>query len=104
MRDNAEKFSAVNCAILGASFDSPEENRVFAESQGFRYPLLSDAGRSVGAAYGVLRSTTDQYSAFPKRLSFLIDPEGTLRRSYVVTDVAVHAADVLADLSDLQRG
>jgi thioredoxin-dependent peroxiredoxin len=103
LRDNAEQFSQANCAIVGASFDTPAENLVFANAQGFHYPLLSDSDRSVGAAYGVVRSPGDQHSAFPKRHSFLVDPVGTLRRVYLVTDVATHASDVLADLEELQR-
>lgn len=103
MRDNADRFSEANCAILGASFDTSEENLAFADAQGFSYPLLSDGDRSVGSAYGVVRPATDQYAAFPKRLSFLIDDVGTIRRTYVVADVATHAADVLADLVELLR-
>lgn len=104
MRDNAEHFRAANCSIIGASFDTPPENLLFAKAQGFEYPLLSDTDRTVGAAYGVLRPADDQYATFPKRMSFLIDDSGALRRTYVVTDVGAHAADVLADIEVLQRG
>jgi len=38
----------------------------------------------------------------PKRVSYLIDPEGVIRRAYHVTDTAGHAAEVLADLASLQ--
>jgi peroxiredoxin Q/BCP len=87
---------------VGASFDTPAENLEFAEAQGFRYPLLSDVDQSVGAAYDVVRDVDDQYASYPRRQSFLIDGEGVVRRVYVVTDVASHAADVLADLQELQ--
>ena len=87
---------------MGASFDTPAENLEFAEAQGFGYPLLSDVDRRVGAAYGVVRDADDQYASYPKRHSFLIDGEGVVRRVYIVTDVASHAADVLADLGELQ--
>jgi peroxiredoxin len=33
----------------------------------------------------------------------LIDDTGIIRRIYIVTDVAKHADDVLADLEKLQR-
>ena len=104
MRDNAASFVSANCAILGASFDTPAENLAFAQAQGFGYPLLSDVDQTVGTVYGVVRPSTDQYAMFPKRHSYLIDPMGVLRRTYVVTDVATHATDVLADLEVLQRG
>lgn len=88
--------------ILGASFDPPGESRAFAEDQGFNYRLLSDADRTVAAAYEVLRPPGDQYEDFPLRISYLIDPSGLIRHSYVVADVRGHAAEVLADLADLQ--
>jgi peroxiredoxin len=64
---------------------------------------LSDVDRVVGAAYDVVRPSDEQYSDFPRRHSFLIDDTGIIRRVYIVTDVAKHADDVLADLEKLQR-
>lgn len=89
--------------ILGASFDTVAENLAFATAQEFPFRLLSDLDRRVGAAYGVARPPEDKFAAFPRRMSFLIDPEGTVRRVYDVDDVATHADDVLADLAELQR-
>jgi peroxiredoxin Q/BCP len=87
---------------VGVSFDTPEDNKAFAEAQGFGFPLLSDVDREVGRRYGVLRDPDDQYAGFPKRESFLIDPGGVLRKVYQVSDVASHADEVLADLRRLQ--
>lgn len=88
--------------ILGASFDTVEENRQFAADQHFGFRLLSDADASVGRAYGVTRPATDQYAAFARRFSFLIDPEGVIARVYDVADVRRHADLVLADLDRLR--
>ena len=101
LRDSAEAFAERNCVILGASFDTPEENRSFRDTQGFPFTLLSDVDRSVGSAYGVVR-TDGPYVDYPHRYSFLIDPGGVVRRSYDVDDVARHAALVLADLDTLR--
>lgn len=87
--------------ILGISFDTPEENLAFAEAQGFPYRLLSDPDRSVGNSYGAARGPDEQYPDFAKRLTFLIDPEGIVRKVYVVTDVAAHPDEVLSDLGQL---
>ena len=35
--------------------------------------------------------------------SYLIDPEGMIRKSYEVSDIPVHPAEVLADLYELQN-
>lgn len=84
--------------ILGASFDTPAENRAFAEKQEFPFRLLSDADHTVAAAYGVARDRADKFAAFPRRHSFLIDPHGLIHRSYDVTDVAEHPDEVIADV------
>lgn len=84
--------------ILGASFDTPAENLAFAEAQDFPFRLLSDTDHSVGVAYEVVRDRDDKFAAFPRRLSYLIDPDGRIHRAYDVTDVARHADDVIADV------
>jgi peroxiredoxin Q/BCP len=56
----------------------------------------------VGRHYQVARGPDDQYVAFPRRLSFLIDPAGVIRRTYTVADVGGHAGQVLADVAALQ--
>lgn len=89
--------------ILGASFDTIEENRAFADAQEFPFRLLSDTDRSVGAAYGVLRPGDDPYAAYPRRVSFLIGPDGVVVRRYEVADVAAHADEVLADIRAAAR-
>ena len=89
--------------VLGASFDTVEDNRHFAAEQRFPFRLLSDHDRTVGRAYGVLRPAGDQYEAYARRFSFLINPEGIIARIYDVADVKGHADEVLADLAQLAQ-
>jgi thioredoxin-dependent peroxiredoxin len=103
LRDRASRFADLDCAVLGASFDTVEENRAFADAQGFDYPLLSDIDQSAGAAYDVLRPSGNRYAAFPLRHSYLIDPLGVIRRAYDVVEVDAHADRVLSDLAELQQ-
>ncbi len=84
--------------ILGASFDTPEENLAFATAQEFPYRLLSDVDHHVGVAYQVSRDAGDPYADYPRRFSFLIDPQGVIAKVYDVTDVAGHAHEVIQDL------
>ena len=98
LRDKAHRFEELDAVILGASFDTPAENRAFAEAQGFPFGLLSDVDRNVGAAYGVTRDPADKFAGYPRRYSFLISPEGLIHHVYDVTDVAGHADAVIADL------
>lgn len=88
--------------MVGISFDAPEDNAAFRSKFDFPFDLLSDQDRSVGAAYDVLRPTDDPFAHYPKRISYLIDPDGTIAKSYDVGDPAGHGAEVLADLAALQ--
>lgn len=85
----------MGATILGASFDTPEENLAFAEAQGFPYRLLSDADRSVATAYGAARPPDHDFASVPKRVTFLIDPQGVVQRVWEVKDVAANAGEVL---------
>lgn len=102
LRDRAAEFAALDCIVLGASFDTVEENRAFARAQRFPFALLSDVDRTVGGRFGVVRHPGHRYGEYADRISFLIDPDGIIRRTYDVADVIGHADQVLADLTELQ--
>lgn len=65
--------------------------------------MLSDPDKAVGTQYQVLREPDDKFANFPQRLSYLINPEGTIAAAYEVGDPAGHGAAVLADLDALKR-
>jgi peroxiredoxin Q/BCP len=95
-------FSTAGCTIIGLSFDSVDENKTWAESQGFEFQLLSDVDHTVGRSYEVEREADDQYAAFPLRISYLVDPQGVIRRTFAVSGVADHAGSVLEALAVLR--
>jgi peroxiredoxin len=47
------------------------------------------------------REPGDEKVHFAKRIAYLVDPDGVIRRAYEVTDVNTFAADVLSDLRAL---
>lgn len=101
LRDRFDDLRASGAVVLGASFDTPEDNKAFADAEGFPFQLLGDPDRAVGRLYEVLRPADDQYADYAMRIAYLIDPEGTIRRSYEVSDVQGFAAGVLNDLVEL---
>jgi len=103
LRDQAQQFTDAGCSIFGISFDTPEENGAFKEAFEFPFQLLSDENKAVGTAYEVLRDADDPFADYPQRISYLIDPEGTIQKAYQVSDPAGHATEVLADLTALLR-
>jgi peroxiredoxin Q/BCP len=87
--------------VLGASFDPPEANRAFAEKNDFPFRLLSDVDKTVGQAYEVKRAPEEADPLRPKRRTYLIDPDGVIRKAYRVKDVTTHPDEVLRDLAEL---
>jgi peroxiredoxin Q/BCP len=100
-RDRAPEFEALGAEILGVSFDSVEDNRRFAEKYMFPFHLLSDADRSVGERYETKRHPDEKEPEWPKRRTYLIDPDGIIRKAYRVANVDAHPAEVLEDLREL---
>jgi peroxiredoxin Q/BCP len=83
-----------------ASTDTPEDNKKFAESLGLDYPILSDPGKDVAKAYGVVH----QGRALPERWTFYIDKEGVIRAIDKTVKAGQHGADVAAKLAELGIG
>ncbi len=57
--------------MFAASVDRPAANLKFANRLELPYPILSDPGKQVARAYGVLR-----LGLFAKRKTFVIDRDG----------------------------
>ena len=85
--------------VVGASFDSMEAQKKFAAEEGFPYRLLADVDKVMGTAY--LADQPDK--GYPRRISYLIDPEGGIVRTYDLAgkDLAEHATAVLDDIQAL---
>jgi peroxiredoxin Q/BCP len=81
--------------VLGISFDTVPDNAAFAQKFGFDFPLLSDTTRAVGLLYGAAEHAQAQHA---KRISYLIDPDGTIRRAFPKVNAAAHPEEILAAL------
>ena len=81
--------------MLGISFDDVEANAAFARKFQFNFPCLCDTTRQVGLAYG---ACDDLKARSAKRISYLIDPEGRIRKAFPKVNAAAHPEEVLADL------
>ncbi len=84
-----------NAAIVGVSFDTPAENRAFAEAQAFPFPLLCDTTRSMGLAWGACASADARY---PDRITCIVDEAGRIAWAEKVTDIAAHVQDAMTRL------
>ena len=90
--------------ILGISFDTVADQKAFAETEKFPYSLLADPEKSAGADYDAIRAEGERYAehGIPRRITYLIDPEGKIAKAYNVEadglDLATHAEALLADI------
>ena len=92
----------LNAAPVGISVDNAWSNSAFAESKGIAFPLLSDfhPKGAVATLYGVMRE-----DGITERALFIVDPEGTIRYSYVSPLRENPGVDRLFDaLEELKKG
>jgi peroxiredoxin Q/BCP len=82
--------------VLGVSKDSAESHEKFVQKYTLPFPLLTDSDQKLIATYGA------DGVALPKRVSFLINPEGAIAKIYDKVDCDAHAAQVLEDISHMQ--
>lgn len=82
------------------------EQKRFADEQSFPYALVSDPDQSVGRAYDAVRQPGEKYAemGLPRRISYLIAPDGTIARTYDFDaeglDLDAHAAQVLEHIRE----
>lgn len=81
--------------VLGVSFDTPAENRAFAEKYGFQYPLLCDTTRAMGVAYG---AADEAGAANARRVGAVIGPDGKVREWHAKVDARAWPREVVGRL------
>jgi len=83
-------FEKLGAVILGVSLDDAESHKRFAEKNQIPYPLLVDTDGALAAKFGV--DTSRGYTA---RITFLIGPDGIIRRVYPKVQIEGHSAELL---------
>jgi peroxiredoxin Q/BCP len=91
-----EEFGRLGVQVLGASVDPPAANARFAQKYELLMPLLCDTERELVRAFDVERPT-----GRAERVTFLLDADGTIRKTYPKVTAKGHAADVLSDCKEL---
>ncbi|MCX4551818.1 winged helix-turn-helix transcriptional regulator [Streptomyces sp. NBC_01387] len=98
-RDQLAEFTAAGASVHGVSAQRPDEQRAFAEKEGLRFPLLSDADLALTAA---LRLPTFRAAGVSrlKRLTLVVDRDRTIREAlYPITDIEASVRAALAAVS-----
>lgn len=96
LRDNYDGFKKINAVVLGVSNDSVESHAGFAKEHTLPFTILSDADKKIIDAY-------EASGVWTKRISYLIDPDGVIAKTYDSVKPEAHAAEVLKDLTELKK-
>ncbi|MBW4592161.1 MAG: peroxiredoxin [Brasilonema angustatum HA4187-MV1] len=91
------KYIERKAQIIGVSADDIDSHAEFCDSEGLKFPLLADTTGAVSKAYG------SWLGFMSVRHSFIIDPQGIVRETFVKVNPVIHSKEVLARLEELQK-
>ena len=101
------QFTALGAQVVGVSRDSTASHDKFVAKNALTVSLLSDTGRETLQAYGAWRpkKVCGRESLGTVRSTYLIDPQGVVRRAWpTVAKAAGHARAVLEATRALAGG
>ncbi|MBD2576607.1 peroxiredoxin [Oscillatoria sp. FACHB-1406] len=91
------EYLARNARVIGVSADDVDSHAEFCDSEGLKFPLLADTKGAVSKAYG------SWLAPMSLRHTYIIDPEGILRATFLGVQPAIHSTEVLAKLDELAQ-
>jgi peroxiredoxin Q/BCP len=100
-RDDMSQLEKLGAKVVGVSVDSIESNGKFAEKYNLPFTLLADTDGKVAASYNAL--TNLFVIKIAKRHTFLIDPDGKIKKIYTSVNVSNHSQQIIDDLKALQN-
>lgn len=97
-----ERFRRAGAIVLGVSRDSLKSHDKFREKESLPFHLLSDPEEKLCRQFDVIqeKSLYGRKYMGVERSTFLIDPQGVLRREWRKVKVAGHAQEVLDALRE----
>ncbi len=100
-RDDLHALEKLGAKVVGVSVDDSTSHTEFAKKYHLPFPLLSDKDGAVANKYGAL--TNLGFIKMAKRYTFLIDPEGVLKKSYLSVDTSRHSQQIIDDLTAIKQ-
>lgn len=94
-RNAHDQFGYLGVRIIGLSYSSRDVATDFAEANRLYFPLVQ-ADEEAAAAWGAKRIPEEAWPQLPRRIAYIVDNEGVVRRRYYITGEAdVVVADVV---------
>ena len=95
------KYDAKNAVIVGVSVQDEKSHQEFCTKESLTFKLLADTKKGVSRKYdSVINLGVAKIAA---RHTFLIDPNGVVRKEWTEVDVKKHSDEVLAALDELEK-
>jgi len=94
-----DQYTAKHAAIVGVSADTIDSHQQFCTKESLTFRLLADPGKEVIASYGSLAAN----GMVAARNTFLIGPDGVIRKVYTKVNPNAHSQEVLADLAEMEK-
>ena len=98
---NKKQFDDAGIVVLGLSADDVESHKSFRDKFSFTIDLLADPERKLLGAAGVGQSDY-KGTMYWDRTSFVIDPAGVLRKTYLKVKPDGHDQVLLEDIAALK--
>jgi peroxiredoxin Q/BCP len=97
-RDHLADFKKKGAVVLGVSIDPVKSHDKFVEKFKLPFTLLADEDKKIVEAYGVWgqKSFMGRKYMGTHRVTFLIGPDGCIKKIWPEVKPAEHAAEVLA--------
>jgi len=95
-RDAIEDFRGIDAEVVGVSPDAPKALAKFREKYQLPFTLLADEDHAISEAYGVWveKSMYGKKYMGIERTTFIIGPDGNLKKMFPKVKVAGHAEQV----------
>jgi len=101
-RDDLSQITELGAQVVGVSVDDTSSHAEFAKKYHLPFPLLADKTTETAARYGALMDLW--LIKFARRYTFLIDPQGNLKKMYLTVETSRHSKQIIADLKKINAG
>ncbi|GGL05258.1 peroxiredoxin [Deinococcus radiotolerans] len=100
-----EDFQALNVDVVGINGDPRQDQMRFRGVCQLSYPLLNDQQQRISEQFDLLDEPwPGEQVRRPRRETFLVDPQGVVRRHWTQVEPAQDAGTVLRSVRDLLTG
>ncbi len=95
-----DEFRAAGVEVIGVSTQDQQSHTDWSNECGLRFPLVADPDADLTGRLGLLKDY-GEHGAFARRVTFLLDRDGVVRRIWSVEDIPAHPGEVLEAAREL---